>query len=86
MSEEFFVIRTRDRQYVGPLGFTPEIDKAVFFTSRWAALGKCNELGAILEGAAILPHSPAKASGGSQTAPGIPKKPERARAPWRDGK
>jgi hypothetical protein len=83
MAEEFFVIRTRGGQYVGPLGFTPEIGKAVFFTSRWAALAKCSEMGNVLDGGAIIPYSPAKPQGGSQTATGTKKTPGRARAPWK---
>lgn len=83
MKEEFFVIRTRDRQYVGPLGFTPVIEKAIFFPSRWMALGKCNELGAVLDGAAIVPYSPVKAPEGSETAGGSEKGTGRVIAPWK---
>ncbi len=83
MAEEFFVIRAKGGQYVGPLGFTPEIGKAVFFTSRWAALGKCNEMGNVLDGAAIVPYSPAKPPEGSQTARGSKKTTGRARTPWK---
>jgi hypothetical protein len=83
MAEEFFVIRTREGQYVGPLGFTPEIGKAVFFTSRWAALGKCSEMGNVLDGAAIIPYSPATPPEGSQTATGAKKASRRARTPWK---
>lgn len=82
MTQEFFVIRTRDRQYVGPLGFTPEIEKAVCFASRLGALGKCSEMGAVLDGAAIVPYSPASASEASGAGKDTPK---RGRAPWRAG-
>lgn len=89
MSQEFFAIRTRDGQYVGPLGFTPEIGKAVFFPSRLAALKKCADLGAVLDGAAIIPHSPAQALQGPASASEASGKgsdtPKRATTPWKAG-
>jgi hypothetical protein len=83
---EFFVIRTKDWQYVGPLGFTSVVDAAVFFPSRMAALAKCKELGSILDGAAIMPYSPAKAAASAETATDPKKRSGRLRTPWKAGK
>ena len=80
MATEFFVIRTRDRLYVGPLGFTPEIEKAVFFPTRMAALRRCAEIGGKLEGAAIVSYSPATATEAAGVGSATPK---RSRTPWR---
>jgi hypothetical protein len=62
LNPEFFVIMTRDRQYVGPLGIVARIDKALFYPTRWMALRKCNELGAALDGAAIVSYHPSAAA------------------------
>lgn len=62
MNPEFFVIRTSDGHYVGPVGIVARIDSAVFFNNRWAALSKCGELGVVLAGAAIISYHPSAAA------------------------
>lgn len=53
-----FIIKTQQGMYVGQMGFTPVIDDATRFTSRWTALSECQRLGAIVDHAAIVPYSP----------------------------
>jgi hypothetical protein len=55
---ELFVIRTAGGQYVGPAGLVPTPELATHFPSRMAALGKCAEMGPVLDHAAITPYRP----------------------------
>jgi hypothetical protein len=60
-----FVIRMADGQYFaahhdqsrrGEPRFTPDMEEATRFTSRWLALAVCSQ-GPVFAGAAILPYS-----------------------------
>lgn len=81
MPTEFFVIRTAAGQYVGPAGMVSSPELAVFFPTRWAALGKCGKMGAILDHAAILPYRPQGEAPGSGWGKPSPQEQERLDAP-----
>jgi len=79
LNEQVFVIRLADGQYVGPLSNpkllerVPTMDGALFFPTRFLALGKCRELGPALHQASILPYSLPMARKSPATAPEAPE-------------
>lgn len=60
---EYFVVKTRDGQYVGPLGLTQKLEQAIRFTDRMGALAQIQQIGASMDGAAIVPYWTEAAAG-----------------------
>jgi hypothetical protein len=81
MNSELFVIRTADGLYVGSAGLVPTLELATHFPSRMAALGKCTELGAVIDHAAIMPYRPQGEAPGSGWGKPSPQDQERLDAP-----